>query len=32
MIAANPAQINASTNIARIDEKQEINSFPVNFS
>ncbi len=32
MITANPVQINASTIIARIDDKEEINSFLVNFN
>jgi len=32
MITANPVQINASTEIARIDDKEEIKSFPVNFN
>jgi len=32
MITANPEQINASTNIARIDDIEEINLFPVNFN
>ena len=32
MITANPVQINASTEIARIDDKEEIKSFLVNFN
>ena len=32
MITAKPVKINGRTDIARIDDKEEIRSFPVNFN